>query len=63
MTLKRRLNDQDVKVVKIMDNSTDSIRLSTHGTCGTKKGALESEVPTKTVGDRTPNAARDSTSM
>ena len=63
MTLKRRLNDQDTNGVKAEDNSSDSVRLSSHGTRDTKKGALESEFTTRAVRDRTPNAARVSTSI
>ena len=63
MTLQRRLNDQDTNGVKTEDNSTDSVRLSSHGTRDTKKGALESEFSTRAVRDRTPDAARASTSI
>ena len=63
MTLQSRLNDHDINGVKTEDNSTDSVRLSSHGTRDTKKGALESEFPTRVERDRTPDAARASTSI
>ena len=63
MALKRRRNRRDFKIGKGMDTSMDSLQLPPHGTCGTKKGALESEVSTKVTRDRTPNAARVSTSI
>ena len=48
---------------KGIDTSMDSLQLPSHGTCDTKKGALESKISTKVTRDRTPNAARVYTSI
>ena len=62
-TLERRSVRRTSGNDECLNKSTDSIKLSTHGTCGTKKGALESEIFTKHAKDRTSDAARDHTSI
>ena len=55
LALKRRRNRSGTSI----GNTMDSKWSSTHGTCVTKKGALESVIPSGEASKQTLNAARD----